>query len=364
MSRLLIILAALALSACDRSAPAPAPVVRQPIHHDFGMIPHGEVASVRLPIDFPQDRGPMVPLAFRGNCSCAAWSFVAIGKDGQERVSYGRVDLEHAVFPGEQLFLKLSLDTNRKEALEQKPVTNGGDVLLVDVGEKHERVAIPITFTFGIDTPVRVAPFAHVDFGALPMAKRFPITLELRAKPGQNVKFVSASVADPRVQAGLRQDGDVTCLDIKVVPDRGLGQGPLQTTINVRTDLPNGYVVPIPVSGQFVDDIEIKPMERIAFGRLDLDQPADGFVILTDHDDRRPAEFEVRSIQSIVGEGLSDHFVATLEPIDGAARSFRLNLRYKGTFRGGRTFRGSIEIGKPGLAGSVAKIEFVGFGHD
>jgi hypothetical protein len=353
-----------AFVACDRASPPPPLTEPPPIHHDFGMIAHGEVATVRLPIAFPQDLGPIVPLGFRGSCSCAAWSFVAIGKDGRERVSYGRVDLEHAVFPGEQLLFQLSLDTNRKEALEQKPITNTGEILLVDVGEKHGRVSIPVTFTFGIDAPVKVAPFAHVDFGALPMSRRFPITLELRGKTGSNVQFLGASAADPRVAVALRQDGDATLLDIKVTPDRGLGQGTMQTTVTVRTDLPNGYQVPIPVSGQFVDDLEIKPMERIAFGRIDLAAPSEGFVILTDHDDTRPEAFTILGVRSVVGDDLAKHFEATLTPVEGTPRSARLTLRYKGTFRDGRTFRGFVEVGKAKGGGSVAKIDFVGFGND
>ena len=95
--------------------------------HDFGKVPHGQVATTRLAIDFPQDRGAIIPLGYSGNCSCATPRFVAIGKDGKERISLGRASPEHAVFPGEALFLELNIDTKRKEATDQQAVSIAGE---------------------------------------------------------------------------------------------------------------------------------------------------------------------------------------------------------------------------------------------
>ncbi len=349
------------LSACTKP---PAPWQPHPVFHDFGMVPHGQVAIVRVPIDFPQDRGAMLPLGYQGSCSCVSTHFVAIGKDGKERVSLGRVANEHAVLPGEKLFLELSLDTRRKEASEQKPVTNAGNVLLTDIGETLGRVVIPISFTFGIEAPVAVSPFAHINFGALPMSQRYSLTLELRPRKGTQAHFLSAKADDPRVRVELRQDGEVCLLDVRVVPDRGLGFGPLYTTITVPTDLPDAYVVPIPVSGQIVGDIEVKPMERISFGRFDFKTPQEGSVIVRDHDTSRPPEFEVLEVRAIVGKDLAQHMETELQPIEGDARSARLVLRYLGTFRHDRAFRGFVELGKRGGGGSVTSIEFVGFSHE
>lgn len=349
---------------CGCDAPAPTAWQPKPTAVDFGMVAHGKVASVRLPIDFPRDRGPMVPLAFRGNCSCASWAFVAVAKDGTERRSLGRADVEHAVLPEETLYLELSLDTRQKEAAAQAPITSSGEALLVDLDEKLGRVAIPVSFTYGIDVPVELTPFAHVDFGALPLSQRYSVTLELRGKAHTAVRFGPAKVDDPRVQAELRQDGDLTLVDVRVVPDRGLGVGSLRTTITVDTDLPTGYVVPIPVTGQFVDDVEVRPMDRISFGRLDLTQPQTGEVILRDHDATRAPEFEILGIRAVVGKDLASHFDAELQPIEGDERSARLVLRYKGSYRATRAFRGFVDVGKRGGHGSVASIEFVGFGND
>lgn len=355
------------LAGCEPAAPAPWQP--KPTFHDFGPIPHGQVASVRLPIDFPRDRGPMVPLAFRGNCSCAEWAFVAVDKNGKERRSLGRADVEHAVLPEETLYLELSLDTRRKEAASQAPVTSSGEVLLVDLHEKLGRVAIPVSFTYGIDVPVVVWPFAHVDFGALPMSRRFSVTLELRPRSegegaGRAIRFGPAKVEDPRVSAELRQEGDLTLLDVRVVPDVGLGVGSLRATVVVATDLPDGYAVPIPVTGQFVSDVEVRPMERISFGRLDLAEPQVGTVLLHDYDLSRPPAFVVLGIRSVTGKGLAAHFDAELEPIEGDERGARLVLRYKGTYRDSRAFRGFVDVGKAGVPGSVASVEFVGFGDD
>src|SRR5690606_887566 len=120
------------LAACTADEP-PQPWQPRTVRHDFGMIPHGTAATARLEIDFPQDRGAIVPLGFRGPCACATWRFVAIGKDGRERVSYGQPTAEHAVLPGDRLLLELTIDTRQKEAAQQQVLTNSGEALLVDL---------------------------------------------------------------------------------------------------------------------------------------------------------------------------------------------------------------------------------------
>lgn len=333
------------------------------------------MVSVRVPIDLPQDRGPMVPLAYRGNCSCAATQFVIVSKDGRERVSLGRPTIEHAVLPGDKLFLELTIDTRRKEASEQKATTNSGDVLVTDLADKFGRISIPISFTFGIATPIVLSPFAHVEFGELPLSRRFSVTLELRPRPGTHAQFLSATASDPRVsvelrpptapeRAAMQQPDDVSLLDVRVVPDRGLGLGSLHTMIRVQTDLPDGYVVPIPVTGQIVSDIEVKPMERVSFGRFDFTQPQEGSVVLHDYDLSRAPEFEVLAVRALVGKGVAQHVRAELQPTEGDERGARLVLRYDGGLRQERSFRGFVDVGKRGSAGSLVSIEFVGFSHD
>lgn len=359
-SNLTLAVAALLICAGCGDAP-PAPWNPRPVFHDFGMIPHGKIATVRLPIEFPTDRGPMLPLAFQGNCSCASWSFVAVSPQGGERVTHGRAAIEHCVVPGEKLFLELRLDTNRKEALEQKPVTNAGEVFLVDLHEKIGRISIPITFTFGIDAPVTLKPFAAVDFGELPLSRVYTAAIELHPKAGTAVHFGPIEIDDPRVTAKLVSGDGPMLLDIRVQPDAGRGVGALHTVIRVGTDLKDGYHLPIPVSGSIVDDIEVKPMERVSFGRFDLATRQEGFVILHDFDDRRDPTFEVVGVRDLVGTDLARHIETELQPIEGEPRAARLFIRYLGTFRGGQAFRGAVELGKRGGHGSVASIEFVGF---
>lgn len=328
------------------------------------MIPHGTAATARLEIDFPQDRGAIVPLGFRGPCACATWRFVAIGKDGRERVSYGQPTAEHAVLPGDRLLLELTIDTRQKEAAQQQVLTNSGEALLVDLENRHGRMAVPVVFTFGIEAQVVVTPHAHVDFGALPLSRTFSTRLQLRGKDDRAVAFGTPRVEDARVHAALRTEEGGCELEVRVVPDRALGPGVVHATITVPTDLPSGYELPIPVTGQIVSDIEIKPMERISFGRLDLREPREGFVIVRDHDLDRPAEFVVLGIATILGKDLDRHVEAVLEPVQGDERAARLVLRYLGTLRGEQAFRGRVDLGKRGLTGSVASVEFVGFGHE
>jgi hypothetical protein len=355
----LALAAASLVPACSRP-PAPAPFVPTAVHHDFGMIPHGRVVKQRLRIEFPTDRGPMLPLGYQGSCSCASTVFVIAGKDGRERFSHGQAQIEHCVLPGEELFLELTLDTSEKEALEQRPLTNAGRVLLTDLGDRVGRIEIPVVFTFGIDTPVRVVPFAHVDFGALPRSQKFSVTLELHGNAGRAVQFGPVEGPDdPRAHGALRREGDLTLLDVSFAPDDRLG--PARCDLRIRTDLPDGYVLRIPVSGAVVDDISFATMDRISFGRFDFRVPKEAFLLLTDHDRRRAPGFVVQRIETRAGTDLAQHFSAALEAVEGDDRASRLVVRYLGSYRASRVFRGAVHLAKTEDGPKLAEIEFVGF---
>jgi hypothetical protein len=345
------------------SQPAAKAWQPRPVFSDFGAIPHGRVATVRLALDLPTDRGPMVALGYQGTCTCASTQFIAVGKDGKERPLSGRPTPDQAILPGDQLFLELTIDTRRKEASELKPVTNGGEVWVTDLADEFGRIALPVSFTFGIAAPVHISPFAHIDFGALPMSRRYSVTLELRPREGGPVKFLQAQVDDARVTAAVRPQDDLCLLDVRVVPDPGLGLGAMRATIRVQTDMQDGYVVPIPVTGQIVSDIEVRPMERISFGRFDFTMAQEGSVLIRDYDTSRPAEFEVLQVRAVSGKDIAQHIKAELEP-SGEDRGARLVLRYDGGFRQDRSFRGFVDLAKRGGGGSVVSIEFVGFSHD
>jgi hypothetical protein len=305
----------------------------------------------------------MVALGYQGTCTCASTQFIAVGKDGKERPLSGRPTPDQAILPGDQLFLELTIDTRRKEASELKPVTNGGEVWVTDLADEFGRIALPVSFTFGIAAPVHISPFAHIDFGALPMSRRYSVTLELRPREGGPVKFLQAQVDDARVTAAVRPQDDLCLLDVRVVPDPGLGLGAMRATIRVQTDMQDGYVVPIPVTGQIVSDIEVRPMERISFGRFDFTMAQEGSVLIRDYDTSRPAEFEVLQVRAVSGKDIAQHIKAELEP-SGEDRGARLVLRYDGGFRQDRSFRGFVDLAKRGGGGSVVSIEFVGFSHD
>lgn len=342
----------------QRSAADPPAVV---VRHDFGTLRHGQVAEALLEVPLPQDGRAFRPLAFRKDCSCGTAEFVVRGADGALREA-GATPLSNLVVrPGESLLMKLSIDTRVKEAVDQPRLTYHGSVVVQDAARDRDRLWVPAEFAFAIDAPIRVLPAAHVDFGGLPRTTTYRQTLELHPDGGPGtVRFGEPVCFDERLSARLRVEGGVTVLDIEFRPRRHDAPGPVRTAVEVPTDLENGYVLPIPVSGELLPDVVVEPMDIIGFDRIDFRKPAERYVNLIDHDFTRPPGFAILDIRDSKGASLAEHFEATLQPIEGAPRSSRLILRYKGTLRA-RSFRGAVRLTKPGKREVVAVIRFVGF---
>ncbi len=334
------------------------------LEHDFGSLRHGDVVTHDFDITAAHDAVGYAPIGFRSGCSCAGHRFVIIDRLGSER----EVDhLPHAyktLQQGDRLLLRLTIDTNLKEAVDQERRTLDGAAILqrAEGDEDHPHVPLPVRFHFAIDSPVSVQPAAHVDFGTLPLAKTLTRTVELIADtPG--VVFGPALVDNGRVVATLHGvENGRQKLDLHIDPRAGTGAlGPLTATITVSSTLEPAYTLRIPVSGQVIPEIQVEPWPDLSFGRIPFDEPTgdDKFLLLTDHADREPG-FEVRGIIDRKGVSLAEHFEARLDPLVGAPHQARLTLRYLGTLDGD-SFRGVVRVGKPASPKVVVEIPFYGF---
>lgn len=335
--------------------PAPSPA---PLTYDFGAIPHGQQAEHDFEIAVPQPQAGLVPIAFRSGCSCAAPTFWIRSADGTMRAIDALPRPLKTLQTNDTLILRLTVNTAVKEPVDQPSHVQQAAVILQR--DDNSRLEVPVVFSYAIDAPIDVEPVAHFDFGALPKSRCYQSSITLRPDadhPG--VTFGAVTSSDPRIVATMTPEGDATRLDVSFRPGPDAVIGPMRALLRIPTSL-GEYALNLPVSGEVVSDIEVTPFAHMSFGRIDLDQPAEQFVNLVDHDTSRAPGFEVASITDTNGTSLQDHFQVRLVPIDGDPRGTRMFLRYLGNMTG-EGFRGTVTLAKPGGAAPFTEITFVGF---
>lgn len=339
----------------------PAEQAPEILKWDFGEIPHGETRVHEFAITTPAEG--WVPIAFQAQCSCAVATFTIAAKDGTRRAIEGPPRPEHTVQAGETLFLKLAIETVRKEAVDLPTTTGHGKILLGEARPENRRRELPVEFRYGIVTPVRVLPKPHVDCGELPRSRTFAQTLELAPRdPARKVRFSNVRTSRPEVTAKLAEKDGKTLLEVCYSPGPETPQGIHSFTeaVLVATDLPGDYDVPVRVSGTLIPDIRVQPFDAIAFGQIDFSAPTEQFVNVHDYDQKRDPGFTITSLVDGNGVDCSAHFAARLEAIPGDERGTRVVLRYLGGLSG-RVFRGSLTLAKKNHDGPATVIAFHGF---
>lgn len=338
-----------------------------PLEHDFGAILHGQISRHEFMIDLPGGIAGHVPLGFRTGCSCAGWHFLLQSPGEEPREVDHLPEAYKTAQAGDVMLLRLAIDTGRKEAVDLPRQTLRGSAILRPVDAAPNDASawreVPILFHYAIEARIDLFPVAHVDVGELPRSKWFEQTLELRPDPdGPPVTFGAPRASDPRVTAhlGTATETDAPVLRVRVQPRPDDAFGPLRAVVEIDTDLPDDYVLRVPVSGSVIEDIVVKPFAHLSFGRIDFTQPAERFVNLTDHDASRPAGFEVVSITNPAGDAMTESFEARCVPIDGDPRGTRLYLRYLGGLTS-NSFRGTVRLTKPGGVRPTTDVTFVGF---
>ena len=344
------------------TAPKGSSTPSQPVAgltHDFGTIPHGQSRSHTFTLQPPGGAAGLTPVGYNSTCSCGSARFQTRSSDGKLRELTGLPFDEQRVREGEQLLLTVTVNTALKEAADLPTTTTSATAMVQDIEAQTPRISIGIVFHFAIDAPVAVLPTAHVDFGALARSQPYSQTIELRPDNGVEVAFGAVTTTDPRLTAEQREADGKTLLDMRFAPGEAAQLGPVLMAVQVQTDINDGYLLEIPVSGEVIPDIVVEPYPRIGFGRMDLSTSAERYVQVYDHDLRRDPGFIVQSVSDVDGRSLADHFECRLEGLKGRPRGTRVHLRYLGTIQG-KGFRGVLTLAKPGGGPSVA-IDFVGF---
>lgn len=360
--------AALLAAGCGKAPTAapqqPAAAQPAPLEHDFGVIPHGETRQFDFALDTASLGPGVVPLHVQLDCSCGRGELILRGRDGSERTLDGRPVLDNAPRDGESVFARVTIDTRDREAVDLAKTTSHGYVVLQPADDRtgSRRVRWPLLLRFGVDAPVVLQPFAELDFGRVPVCRAAALVTALRGDEHHSgVHFGRVVASDPQILPSLEPDDAGVVLRVRCQPGE---LGNHRAIVSVETDLPNDYVVHLPVTWKVVPALEATPMPKVSF-RTDLgrgqseDEAYGQFVLVTDHDESRAAAFVVREVTDGAGRDAAANFAITFEPVPGQPRQFRMHVRYLGGHAEG--FRGRIVLGKPDPDPARLAIELVVF---
>lgn len=328
------------------------------LEHDFGIVPHGEQRAHewRLPVE--QLELDYVPLRVHLDCSCGTASIRMRKPDGSERSPDGTGMSYNLPLDDEKVFLRIELDTRKKEAVDVPRTASRGYILLqpADNPTGTARTRWPFVIHFGIDAPVVLQPFASIDFERVPISGSAERLTTLRGDDQHpELTFGKLHCSSPDLEVTLEPDDAGAVLRARVRPSR-LGND--KALIAIETSL-DGYVVAMEARWKAVADLEARPIAKISFV-ANLTRAQDKaarlrqFVLVTDHVLGRSPEFEVREVVDDRGNDASSHFECLLTGISGQPRQQRLQVRYLGGLTA--EFRGRIVLGKPGLDGAAATL--------
>ena len=346
--------------------PAPAAKAAQPLllEHDFGVIPHGETRQHEFALDLSLLPGTFVPLRVHLDCSCGVADLRVVAADGSERAITGSGLVSELPQAGDRLLLRVVIDTSNKEALDLPSTTSRGYLLLQPPDDQTGtgRIQWPIRLRFGIECPVLLRPFASLDFGRVPQSQTPELLTVVSGDAAHpQVAFGPVQSSDPALTASLEPGEQGTRLRVRCRPGE---PGHQRALLAITTDLPSGYRVLLPVTWKVVPDLEAVPMAKVSFRTaLDRAQAKEAiqsqFVLVQDHDLRRPAEFAVQRLVGADGRDLSRHFEVTFVPIPEQPRQQRMFVRYTGGLQ--EMVRASIVLTKNGDDGPFLPIELVVF---
>ncbi len=345
-------------------APPQGPAQPTPQFHDFGMIAHGKAAEFDFVLDTRRELGPdFYTLGTHIDCSCARVVTLVRDASGIDRaIDVYRPDARPQA--GELLVIRLQVDTARKEPADLGPIDSHAMVQFqpTEARDGHSRVQWLLTFRYGIDSPVRLRPYAVLDFERVPVsAHRQVLTSIASDLPDRPIHFGPVHCDDPRLQLTLEPKGELTFLRAVLTP-RGDDEGNLRTLVTIDTDLDTGYRVELAAIAQIIPDLVALPIAKVSI-RADLrrqqtvERAQSQYLLVTDHDQRRPAEFQVARLVDAAGNDASKDFEVTFEPVAADDRSRRMRLRWIGHAEA--EFRGQIVLAKDPVNGPFLPIEVV-----
>jgi hypothetical protein len=337
----LLLLAAAACSKGPQNPARPNQPPNQPpaLSFDFGVIPHGKARDHEFVLDTRKALGgDYVAIGVTSDCTCSRSELFLRDGAGHVRPIDLRPLPANAPKEGEVLVVHTQIDTAQKEPVDIGPVDSGAAVVLQPVAssDPYARVKWPLLIRYSVDSPVRVKPFAVLDFQSVPRSRKPALECVLLSDiKGRPIRFGPVHCDDPRFQCTIEPVDDFARLCVVFTPGADAPKEPFRQLVTIDTDLDDGYRVKLAAVGAVVDDFEAVPTDVLSF-RADLrhEQPREKatsqFLRVVDHDESRPAEFQVARFVDDAGHDASKHFEVRFEPIVGDERSRKLFVRCLG----------------------------------
>ena len=343
-----------------RGSAKPTP---QTLEHDFGIVPHGETRTHEFELDLAALGQPFVPLRVHIECSCGRADVRMRQPDGSERFVDGSGYARNLPRGDERAILHIELDTQKKEAVDLPLTQSRGYVLLqpLDDTTGMQRIRWPFLLRFGIDAPVRLHPYASLDFGRIAQSQLGQTVTTLRGDDAHaTMTFGAVHSTNPDLEVSLEPSEGHLLLTGRCRPST---LGNHRALVTIETDL-DGYTLHLDATWKVVPDLEATPIAKLSFrAPLDREQPADveqrQFLLVTDHDTARSPEFVVRDIVDRHGKDARSHFSIRLQPMPGKPRQQRMFVRYLGGLD--TAFRGRIVLGKRNAPEAILPIDLVVF---
>jgi hypothetical protein len=331
--------------------------------HDFGVIPHGEARAHEFRLDLGAVGDDYVPLRVHFDCACGQAELLLRGRDGAERHVDGAGTAASRPAAGESLVLRLVLDTARKEALDLKPTQSRGFVVLQALGDTTggSRVQWPLSVRYAIDAPVDLRPLATLDFGRVAASQQGLLVTTLRGDERHgDARFGPVTSSDPRLDVELVEGDGHWLLRARCRPG---DFGSHRARIDVATTIP-GYRLALEAAWKSIPDLEAVPLDKVSLrailARAQTEEEAVGqFVLVVDHDERRPVGFAVQRIVDEAGRDVTGNFAIRFEPVAETPRRLRMHVRYAGGLAAG--VRATAWLSKDGDVGPFLPIQLVLF---
>lgn len=336
--------------------------ISRDLYHDYGTIDLGTQKSHDFLIPIPELDGAdwiAAPESFAGDCSCAIGTVRIVDAEGNRRVAYGLPPSQRRLREGDKVILTIVLDTRDKEPVDVPRTLSYGRLAFQHMtGQYSKSTTRRLAFHYGIRTPIKLSPKAHLKFGEVPLSLATTHRLRLSNNiPGSRYKLGVVSCAEPSIQGTLRKDGDEHILDVKIDPQEPQPRN-LRTTLLIGTDIPDLPTLRIPVSGSFVPDVVIQGPSILSWGFHDFGEERTDKLNIVDHNHQRARGFVLHSVvETGSGKDLSEHFELDWTELSG--RTMRMHLKYLGTL-GGKVLRARLRLAKAKGGPVVCEIPILG----
>jgi len=240
--------------------------------HDFGTIPYGEKRTHTLRLKNSDPR-PVVIQDLQSSCSCSIGRISYVDEAGREVLGNRRKDPVIVLPPGVEADLTFEIDTTAVR------LANADKLAQVRLRcDSPNKPFVTFEMHLKVDLAFQATP-KTINLGRVPISTGARGRSDLiTGLPGGLQRVTGVIESSPRLEVGIRQEekpgGTLWIVDAVLTPplERGLWKGKIILSATGDDGTGEGRPFEIPVLGNVVDDIIVRP-PTLAFTRF---SPVDG----------------------------------------------------------------------------------------